>query len=210
MRLLSARFRLPALLALAFSAILAVPVAAAETEVIRFTDSFAIAGFRSTDPTGCIRTTVLLTAGDDVDQEAPGAPTTSSGASLRITRFDSCTSTVITGSGFVSDVEFDSNPSAMEATLTATIPVTFTGPEGTFVEDVAVDMTWTAAGDVDREFNPNHFVFDGFILNAQFRLVTREAVATGTVLLDGENLTPAPSVSAEIAFEAGSQVTITT
>jgi hypothetical protein len=89
---------------------LAFPGVVLAAEVFRFVDQFAIAGFRSTDPSGCIQTTVLLVTGRDIDHEPPGAPTRTSGASLRITQFDRCTSTFVSGSGFVSGVESSATP----------------------------------------------------------------------------------------------------
>jgi Tfp pilus assembly protein PilV len=187
---------------------LAQPQAAAAAEVFRFHDQFAIAGFRSTDPTGCIRTTVLLVAGRDVEQEPPGPPTRTSGATLRITQVDSCTGTFVSGSGSVSGVNFQSNPSARQATLTATIPVRLSTPTGTTVVNVPVNITWTATGAPDSSVNRIHFHFPDLIINAQFRGITRPAVATGTILLNGINLTPNPSVSGEISFETQQEVRI--
>ena len=184
------------------------PQPASATEVFRSRDQFAIAGFRSTDPTGCIRTTVLLVAGSDVTHEPPGPPTRTSGASLRITQVNSCTGTVVTGTGTVSGVNFQSNPSVRQATLTATIPVQLTTPTGTTEVNVPVNITWTATGAPDRDANRTHLVFPELVLNAQFRGVTSRAVATGTILLNGTNITPNPSVSGEISQEAGQEVRI--
>jgi hypothetical protein len=186
----------------------ALPASASPTEVFRFVDQFAVAGFRSTDPTGCVESTVLLSAGPDIDHEPPGAPTRTSGAFLRITQFDRCTSTFVFGSGFVSGVDYQSNPSVHEARLLATLPVRFSTPTGPMLVDVPVNMTWTGTGEVERFRNPIHFQFPDLIVNAQFFGKTREAVATGTVLVSGTNVTPGPSVSAEITHDVGDEVRI--
>ena len=201
--------RLASALAIALcAAVLVAPVATA-AEVFRFTDAFATAGFRTTDPTGCVVTRTLITGGDDFDAEPPGEPTFASGASIRIISTDQCTGETTLGSGSVSEADFHITGAANTATLTAAIPVRFSGPEGTFTEDVFVDLTWTATGEPDRTIRDSHFRFDGFILNAFFHGLSREAVATGTILWDGENLAANGSVSAEITFDVGSQVTIT-
>jgi hypothetical protein len=101
-----------------------------------------------------------------------------------------------------------SNPSVREATLTATIPVRSSTPTGPVVVDTLVNMTWTATGAAEREIRNLHFDFPDLIINAQFRGATREAVATGSVLVGGTNLTPDPSVSAEIAHEVGHEVRV--
>ena len=199
-------------------ALIAAAVAAAgaqsapAAEVVRFTDEFATAGFRSTDPSGCVQTVVLLTAGTDVDHEPPGPPTRTSGAFLRVTQFNRCTGELMTCSGSVSgedsSVVFESNPAVREATLTGTIPLVCTSAAGVTTVNAVVNMTWTATGQAERDVNNSHFDFDGLIINAQFRGATREAVATGTVLLNGVNVTPNPSVRGEIVSETGHQVTV--
>jgi hypothetical protein len=185
-------------------AALAAPQVATPAEVFRFTDAFAIAGFTSTDAGGCVRTDVLLAAGNDVDQEPPGAPIRTSGASLRIRRFDSCTGTSLFCSGNVSGVDYRSNPSVREASLTATIPVRC----GTTIVDVFVDVTWVATRDPERDVDNVHFDFGDLIINAQFRGASSRASATGTVILNGVNLTPTPSRTAEITHEVGHEVRI--
>ena len=185
---------------------------ASAAQVIRFTDQFATAGFRSIDPSGCIQTVVLLTAGNDVDQEPPGPPTRTSGAFLRITQFDRCTGTFTVCSGGVSGedsgVEFSTNPAVREATLTGTIPLRCTSSTGVTFVNAVVNMTWTGTGEADRSVNNNHFDFGDLIMNTQFRGATRDAVATGTVLLNGVNVTPNPSVRGEIVSETSHQVTV--
>jgi len=182
--------------------------AAAQGEVFHFTDSFVTAGFQSTDPTGCITTTVLVTGGNDVDIEPPGSPTRTSGASLRIRQFNSCTGESTICSGFGEDVQFVSNPSVRNATLTGTIPVLCQTPTGTTTQDVPIDLALACVGKVERDRSDTHLHFDGFVLNAFFRGAACDAVATGTVLFNGANITPNPSRSAEIVSETGQQATV--
>ena len=194
-------------LVLALSSLAAAPAASA-AEVFHFTDQFVTAGFRSTDATGCVTTTVFVVAGRDVDHEPPGAPTRTSGASLRITQLDRCAGTFITCSGSASGVEFVTNPAVREATLTGTIPLQCSTPTGITVTDAFVDLTFAGTGEAERDVNNVHFDFGDLIVNAQFRGATREAVATGTVLVDGTNLTPNPSLRAEIGSETGHEVRV--
>ena len=201
-------FRAAATLLVATAALGAAQGAAAQAEVFHFTDAFATAGFQSTD--GCIRSTVFVTGGNDVDIEPPGAPTRTSGASLRIRQFNSCTNETTVCSGFGDDVQFESNPSVRTgATLTGTVTVSCQTPTGTTTEDVPINLTFTCAGEVERNRSNTHFHFEGFVLNAFFRGSSCEAVATGTVLLNGVNITPNPSRSAEIVSDTGHEVRVT-
>ena len=193
------------------AALAAAQGAAAQAEVFHFTDEFATAGFRSTDPTGCITTNVLVTGGDDVNIEPPGAPERTSGASLRVQEFNRCTGEFTICSGSTDEALFNSNPSVKNATLVATVPLTCQTSEGTTVTKTGeINLTWTCTGEVDRFRRDSHFNFEGFRQNAFFRGSACDAVATGTVLVDGVNVTPNPSRSAEIVSETGHQVVIVT
>ena len=201
-------FRLGVTLLVAVAALAAAQGAAAQSEIFHFTDEFVTAGFRSTDPTGCITSTVLVTGGSDVDVEPPGAPTRTSGASLRIQQFNSCTGEFTFCSGFGEDVQFSSNPSVKNASLTGTIPVVCTTPTGTTTSTAEIDLAFACTGEIERDRSDLHFHFEGFVLNAFFRGATCDAVATGTVLLDGVNVTPNPSIRAEIVSETGQEARV--
>ncbi|HEX2274777.1 MAG TPA: hypothetical protein VHG90_12960 [Acidimicrobiales bacterium] len=86
-------------------------------------------------------------------------------------------------------VAYSSSPSLMEAHVTGTVPVLGSGGG-----EVTIDVTWEGVGGLDTDVNQTRF--DGFV--GIFTSKTRDAVATGTVVLDGETLVSGPALSAEI------------
>jgi hypothetical protein len=82
---------------------------------------------------------------------------------------------------------YSSSPSLQEAHVTATVPMT-----GGRV--ATVDVTWEGTGGIETTVNQTQF--DGFV--GIFTSKSRDAVATGTVVLDGVTLVSGPSTSAEI------------
>jgi hypothetical protein len=185
---------------LAALATLAAPQVASAADVFHFVDAFAFAGFRSTDASGCVQTNVLISAGNDVNIEPPGSPERTSGVFVRVTQFDRCAGTFVFCSGNISGVDYRSNPSLMEATLSATGSIRC----GSASVAVAIDMRWTGTGERERDVNNVHF--DG--VNAFFHGASRAAVASGTVVLGGVNVTPNQSVTAEIVHDVGHEVRI--
>jgi len=115
----------------------------------------------------------------------------------------------VSGSGFASGVNFQTNPPVMQATLTATIPVDFFAfPEPPRSVNVAVSMTWTGTAGLSRELRNLHFFFPDLIINSSFSGNFREAQATGSVSDGTTNFTPNPSAGADIGFEGGHEVRV--
>ena len=68
------------------------------------------------------------------------------------------------------------------ATLTASVPATTCGPAvGCFEETLALNVTWTAVGDLVRESFKDHVNDAGFIDVHHSISVSRPAVASGTI-----------------------------
>ena len=93
---------------------------------------------------------------------------------------------------FVSDrgsgpAEFTFSPSLQQATVTGTI-TTFGG------RSVTVDMTWDGVGPIESTSNTT--TFPGF--TGHFKGKRRDAVATGTVVVDGQTLVDGSTTNAEI------------
>ena len=83
--------------------------------------------------------------------------------------------------------EFTYSPSLQEATVTGTITMR-TG------RVVTVDMTWDGTGPIEATSNTT--TFPG--TTAHFQGKRRDAVATGTVVVDGETLVDGSTTNAEI------------
>jgi hypothetical protein len=179
---------------------LVLPGTAQASEVLRFSGTSAEAFFSSTDPSGCISTFVFLAANDENPQSPPDAGTASSHGSVLISRRDDCTDTVLlgaTGLAELADPDFQVNKPLTSATLNTTIEVFDFVSSSSF--NVDVSMTWTGAGDVNREIVNNHFELPGLIVNTQFTGAHRPAVASGFVTNGVMNFTPNPSFRAEIS-----------
>jgi hypothetical protein len=82
---------------------------------------------------------------------------------------------------------FTFSPSLQSASATGTI----TTRDG---REVTVEMTWEGAGPLETTTNTT--TFPGF--TGLFRGATRDAVATGTVVVDGETLVDGATTNAEI------------
>ena len=189
--------------------LLALPIAAQAAEVFRsqFRGQFASASFYQDD--GCVFTNVYVAAGDGRVQAGPGQPEVNSAASLYIDQYDYCTATsLLSGYGFASlDAEaFQANQGLNSATLDATIWV-YSWPSDESVP-VDVHLTWAGAGSITRSSSHYRSTSRDFTYNTRYRATSRAAEATGTVVLDGMNLTPAPSGWAVITRDAVSTVWI--
>jgi hypothetical protein len=82
---------------------------------------------------------------------------------------------------------YSSSPSLQQAQVTGTIPLR----SGS---DATVDVTWDGTGKI--ETNVNQTQFPGFV--GVFTSKRRDAVATGTVVVDGVTVASGTSTSAEI------------
>jgi hypothetical protein len=183
-----------AVLALTLTA-LTLPTPAWAGQLFRSSGNFANASFFSTDPTGCINTSVFLSGSENEFQQPPGVPTTSTGVFVSIFQFDNCTFTFLSGFGFGSGLSFRVAGALTQATLTGTIPVTFFSccPFQFITRNVSVDMTWTGTAGLSRQISTSHFQFPGLIVNSQFRGLSRPAQASGSVSDGTTNFTPNPS-----------------
>src|SRR5262249_2506033 len=92
------------------------------------------------------------------------------------------------------------------ATLTAT--VTVFDVISTLPYTFAVNLTWTAQGPVETHNDHEIFRDASLLINTQIRGSHAVAVATGTVVGLNQNLTPAPSISAELQTQNDGTVVI--
>ena len=129
------------------------------------------------------QTRVTVIAGREF--ESPDLEDVNTFATVLIRGFD-CDGNLINdrGSG---PVTYSSSPSLMEAHVTGTVPLR-SGAEAT------IDVTWQGTGGVETTVNQSKFEgFAGIFTSRQ-----RDAVASGTVVVDGVTLVSGVSQSAEI------------
>lgn len=105
---------------------------------------------------------------------------------VRILNFGDCEGNFVNdiGSG---PADFTFSPSLQTAAVTGTI-TTRAG------SSVAVDLSWEGTGPI--EVDNNMTIFEGF--TGHFQGKRRDAVATGTVVVDGETLVDGSTTNAEI------------
>jgi hypothetical protein len=177
-----------AIAAVALLAALVVPAsAAATTETFRFFEVNADANYRVVDQCadGSTRTAFVTVIGGHEEESVNGETTTDEDFLTVLLRGATCDQTfgfvLALGSG-----EFTWSPSLQTASVTGTA----TG--GGHV--VTVDMSWEGTGPL--EVTNNMTIREGFV--GHFRGTEREAVATGTVVVNGETVVDGSTTNASI------------
>jgi hypothetical protein len=160
-----------------------------------FKTTFAAAEFFS--EIGCISSTVTVVMADEASHEThAGSPTSGPFLFAQITQYDLC------AGEYVSDVvvnaeqgvTFAVSGSLSTATLQATTTsVDFIGGEEV---QVAFDLSWMSSG--DRFTNTEKTFSKPGGLTFSFRGTGYDATVSGTVALDGVNVTPEPATSGQI------------
>jgi hypothetical protein len=170
-------------------AALAVPAAAtAATETFHRFEAEATANYIVTEDCGdgtTAQTRVTVIGGREEESESGQTTLDSDFLTVLLRGFD-CEGNLVNdrGSG---PAEFTFSPSLQEASVTGTIT---TRDERT----VTVDMTWEGTGPIEATSNTT--TFPGF--TGHFQGKRRDAVATGTVVVDGETLVDGSTANAEI------------
>jgi hypothetical protein len=167
---------------------LAVPATSASAAVetfVRFEEN-ATANWLVTEqcPDGTTaQTRVTVIAGREF--ESPDLDDVNTFATVLIRGFD-CEGNLINdrGSG---PVTYTSSPSLQEAHVTGTVPLR-SGAEAT------IDVTWEGTGGLETTVNQTQF--EGFV--GIFTSKARDAVASGTVVVDGVTLVSGTTTNAEI------------
>jgi hypothetical protein len=174
---------------LALLGALAIPAAAtADVETFHRFEVDATANYTITETcpdesTATIRVQVI--AGHE--EEAEDGETTLDNDFLNVRIFGSdCDGNFVNDRG-VGTAEFTFSPSLQEALVSGT--VTTQGGRS-----VTVDMAWAGTGPL--EVTNNTTIFEGF--TGHFRSQRRDAVASGTVVVDGQTLVDGSTANAEI------------
>jgi len=177
-------------------------------QAFNFKGPSALATFSNTS--GCIVTNVFVIASDSRVRPAPGPGTTSSFASVTITKYDACTNTILLlayGSAFpLTAADFDVSNKLASAALNVTVNLFDDVSTTTF--DVDVGLGWTGTGPLSRQHTNSHFHTPGCIINSRGNGTSRTAEASGSVSNGATNFTPEASVDASIHQVKNGTVTI--
>jgi hypothetical protein len=178
-----------AALFLALLGVLLIPAAAsAAVEKFHRFEAVATANYVVTEDCGdgSTATTRVTVIGGHEEESVDGETTVDDDfLTVRLRGFD-CEGNLINDFG-TGPAEFTFSPSLQEAAVTGTI----TTREGRLV---TVDMTWDGTGALEATNNTT--TFPGF--TGHFQGKRRDAVATGTVVVDGETLVDGSTTNAEI------------
>lgn len=161
------------------------PASAAVDTFVRFEEE-ATANWTVTQDCGDGRvatTRVTVIAGREF--ESPDLDDVNTFGTVIIRGFD-CEGNLVSARGS-GDVTYTSSPSLQEAHVTGTVPLN-NGSVAT------IDVTWEGTGGV--ETTRNQTKFDGFV--GVFTDKERDAVATGTVVVDGVTLVSGSTTNASI------------
>jgi hypothetical protein len=169
---------------------LAIPTAAtAEVEIFHRFEAVATANFtvdEICDDGRTSRTLVQVIGGHEEESESRVPTLDSDFLTVRILNFRDCEGNLINdrGSG---PAEFTFSPSLQTATVTGTI----TTRDG---RTVTANVAWE--GTSPLEVTNNTTIFEGF--TGHFQGMRRDALATGTVIVNGETLMNGSTTNAEI------------
>jgi hypothetical protein len=137
---------------------------------------------------GSLSTTrVNVIAGHEEEQENRVSTLDNDFLSVRILNFRDCEGNFVNDFGF-GPAEFTFSPVLLEAAVTGTVTTVRGG------RTVAVDLTWS--GTSPLEVTNNTTIFEGFA--GHFQGERRDAVASGTVTVDGVTLVNGSTTDAEI------------
>jgi hypothetical protein len=183
------RLRQPALWVVALLAALVVPAAAsATTDTFHRFEAVATANYTVSEQCadGSTAVTRVTVIGGHEEESQSGETTLDSDFVTVLIRGTDCEGNFVNdrGSG---PAEFEFSPSLQTASVTGTI----TTRQG---RSVAVDVSWDGTGPVESTSNTT--TFPGF--TGHFKSKRRDAVATGTVVVDGETLVDGSTTNAEI------------
>jgi hypothetical protein len=170
--------------------------ASAETLRFKLRGQEAMAGFSSTDDTGCIVTHVFLAAMDADVKAGPGPAGADSRSLAEVSQYDRCTQTELLHA--FGETLLPAEAFTISELESAKLQATLLVVDHVSGEELAlsVDLTWTAGGETARVKDHYHFTSPVFSVNAKFSAISREAEAYGTVSSGTTNFTPEPAAFA--------------
>ncbi|MDQ4133142.1 MAG: hypothetical protein M3179_08065 [Actinomycetota bacterium] len=177
------------------SVLTSTPASAAVETFTRFEEE-ATANWVVTEqcPDGTVAVTrVTVIAGREF--ESPDLDDVNTFATVLIRGFD-CEGNFISARGS-GPVTYTSSPSLMHARVTGTVPLSND-------TEATIDVSWQGTGGIETTVNQTRF--DGFV--GIFTSKERDAVASGTVVVDGVTLVSGASQSAQIETLEDRNVTL--
>ncbi len=161
------------------------PVVAATTFKYQFKGQNAFASFYQYDE--CTSQSVYVTAFTNRTKDGPGAPTQQMGADVSYSNYNFCTGTYSSGFGSSPNAEFTIDNQLNSATLTGTFVAT--EYESNTPKTVEVNVTWTGTDFSSKGRNTNVYQTPNSIITYRSNGEFREAKVSGSVIVDGTNLT---------------------
>ena len=154
------------------------------------------------DPTGCTSLDAFVTANAGVDHMTPSKAVVGD-AAVDVDSYNSCTGQTLFQAIAQTDAlpsgEFTASNQYDYASLHATLAATELDTGATF--DLRVDMTLTGTSAIYRDTENTNDIYarNCHVLN-RWKGTGRDAVATGSVVVQGVNYTPAASTNGEIGW----------
>ena len=185
----SGGWRWYAISSLALLAALVVPASASATvETLHRFEAVATANYLVTEECadGSIAQTRVTVIGGHEEESESGVTTLDSDFLTILLRGFDCAGNLVNDRGFGTG-DFSFSPSLQTASVAGTI----TTRDG---RSVTVDIAWDGTGPIEATNNTT--TFPGFI--GHFQGKRRDAVATGTVVVDGETIVNGSTTNAEI------------
>lgn len=192
---------------LSAAALVVLAATAAATEHHHFTGRSAIAAFYTSS--GCVETSVLVSVDEEGSQTAPGQPVAAYRCSVHFEQWDSCNGQVMASGDVEADLAPDEvtlTPAARSATLRSTLEI-FDQAQGR-PATLALDLTWVATGPLYRSTAHDNYSSSSVHWVRRYRGQTRDAEASGSLLLDGTSLTAGPSHWAYVSTSQSAEVSI--
>jgi len=188
-------------------AVLVLPATAQAVEISFFRGKTADVEFYSTDPTGCMVTSVVVTAMENRYFSPPAPLETNASADVNIGLYNICTSELT----FCGDGSFDLPDGAFKLTgllASATLNLTGVIHDGCFGTNrpFTLALTWTGEGEVFRGRSHSSTHSPGHHVSYRQSGQSRDATVAGRITLDG---TPLPLDTHSGALSKASNGTIT-
>jgi len=154
----------------------------------------AQADFDTFDPASCIDTHVSVFGTPQARKEGSAQPLTYVDAFT----YNLCTNEQVLGVyGATVDARFQVDSKLTTASLQATM-VGWNYIHET-EEQIDVDVSWTGTGQLLTQSNRSRVKVPGFMMSQWFKGTSRDAIASGTVSVGGENLASTPAYYAQIS-----------
>lgn len=183
---------------------------AGNTVAFRFQSHAASATFSGLDATGCIYTVANISIYESRTQVPPGSPMPGAFLSVYVYSYDSCRQVwVLDGDGAApvdpSAYEFGGGGGLHSAKGKAAL--TLHDYVSNSPVQLSLDLAWTGDGDVYRGAMHSNFRYPQYSMLTRSFGSSREAQATGTILVGGTNIVTGSSDFAEITWNQYGEVT---